>query len=276
MSPRPPSPTEPPVETPAEALDESSGEAPTGSQAVDRAAHLLTLVVRAEVEPTLADLSEQTGFAKSTVSRLVLALERNRLVARSDEGSFTAGELFAMYAVRRAHDEDLPRLVRPVLEELCELTGEAGHLAEARGDAVVFLDQIESTFILGSRDWLGVDVPVHCSALGKVLCAYGTLPLPAGRLETPTECSISTIAQLRTDLEMARDRGWAAAVDELELGLAAIAAPVQVDGRTVAAVGLSGASARLAPELDRVGAIVSAHVAALSAQLSHLPKEGAA
>lgn len=261
---------------PAEAPAETSVDAPTGTQSVDRAAHLLTIVVRAEVEPTLAELSEQTGFAKSTVSRLILALERNRLVARSDEGSLTAGELFATYAVRRAHDEDLPRLVRPVLEELCELTGEAGHLAEARGGTVVFLDQIESTFLLGSRDWLGVEVPDHCSALGKVLYAYGALPLPTGRLETPTERSISTITQLRTDLELARDRGWAAAVDELELGLAAIAAPLQVDGRTVAAVGLSGASARLTPELDRIGAIVSAQVAALSAQLSHSPKEGAA
>ena len=65
-------------------------------------------------------------------------------------------------------------------------------------------------------------------------------------------------------------------MDELELGLTGIASPLQVNGRTVAAVGLSGASARLTPQLDRVGAIVSAHVAALSAQLSHPPKEGAA
>ncbi len=52
------------------------------------------------------------------------------------------------------------------------------NLSVARGDRVVQVAQVDSTYLLGTRDWTEVDVPAHTSALGKVLLAYGVIGLP--------------------------------------------------------------------------------------------------
>ncbi len=94
----------------------------------------------------------------------------------------------------------MARLARPVLEAVGERTGETVHLGVARGDAVVHIGQVESTFLLSARDWNQVDVPPHCSSLGKVLYAYDVLPLPPGRLERRTDRTVTTREALAAEL----------------------------------------------------------------------------
>ena len=71
-----------------------------GTQAVDRAARLLSEVVHSADPMTFTGLSAATGLAKSTTSRLLLALERNGLVRRDDHGRFLPGEMFVSFAWR--------------------------------------------------------------------------------------------------------------------------------------------------------------------------------
>ena len=73
---------------------------PNGTQAVDRAARLLTEVVHAPGSVTFTELAAATGLAKSTTSRLLLALERNGLVRRDEAGRFRPGEMFVRFAWR--------------------------------------------------------------------------------------------------------------------------------------------------------------------------------
>ncbi len=87
-----------------------------GTQAVDRAAALLTLVVEADAAVTFAELSEACGLARSTTSRLLAALERTRLVERVETGEYIGGPLFALYAARHDRNAELARLSRPMLE----------------------------------------------------------------------------------------------------------------------------------------------------------------
>ena len=79
-----------------------SGESGSGTQAVDRAAALLTAIVEADAPVTFAELSESFGLARSTTSRLLAALERGRLVERTGPGEYVGGPLFVLYAAR--HD----------------------------------------------------------------------------------------------------------------------------------------------------------------------------
>jgi IclR family transcriptional regulator, acetate operon repressor len=67
-----------------------------GTQAVDRAAGLLAVVVRAEGPVTITDLYKASGLPRSTTSRLLLALERNQLIRRVKDGAYVPGELFGM------------------------------------------------------------------------------------------------------------------------------------------------------------------------------------
>src|ERR1700724_1054559 len=73
---------------------------PTGSQAIDPAAGLPPPVVDAPDSVTFTELAMSTGLAKSTTSRMLLALERNGLVRRDDAGRFRPGEMFVRFAWR--------------------------------------------------------------------------------------------------------------------------------------------------------------------------------
>jgi IclR family acetate operon transcriptional repressor len=249
---------------------ESPGGAQGGTQAVDRAASLLTLVVESEVAVTFAELSEAAGLARSTTSRLLAALERTKLVERVGTGEYIGGPLFALYAARHDRNAELARLAHPMLETIGEETGETVHLAVANGGRVSHIAQVDSTFLLGARDWTDVEVPSHCSALGKVLLAWKVLEFPEGPLERVTDLTLRTPSALEENLEDARARGFAVTSDELEIGLSGVAAPVfGPEANVVATVGISGPTARLEDRVDHIGRLLMNQTEALSALLRH-------
>jgi len=163
------------------------------------------------------------------------------------------------------------------MEHLSELSRETVNLAVPRGGALVTIDQVDSRYLIGATNWVGVDLPAHCTALGKVLYAFGALPLPLGNLERRTAHSPVDRAQFDHALVEVRRRGWAASLDELELGLAAVAAPVRaVDGTVIAAVSISGPTGRINDYgITKIGDLLVSELRGLSALLGHQPrKEG--
>ncbi len=240
----------------------------TGTRALDRAADLVATVVHADEPMSFADLQDASGLAKSTTSRMLTALERSGLVERDAAGSYVAGRLFWLYAARHDPWEELVRLARPAMEQIGEETGETVHLSVARGERVVQVAQVDSTYLLGTRDWTEVDVPAHCSALGKVLLAWEALALPAGALERLTPATLADRDALRRDGQRTRERGWALTLDELEIGLTGVAVPVfGVHRDVIAALGISGPSPRLEGRLDELGRHLLDQSATLSALL---------
>lgn len=250
----------------------------TGTQAVDRAAALVSTVVHADAPLSFADLQESSGLAKSTTSRMLTALERTGLVERDANGSYVAGSLFWLYAARHDPWEELVRLARPAMERIGEDTAETVHLSVTRGEQVVQVAQVDSRYLLGTRDWTQVEVPPHTSSLGKVFYAWGALPVPEGGLHARTIATITDPEALRRDGARAQQRGYAVTVDELEVGLTGIAVPVHGPrGDVVAALGISGPTARLETRHDELGRHLSSHAAQLSALLrGRAPKEGVA
>lgn len=251
---------------------------PAGSQAIDRAAALLVAVVDSPQPRSFTSLVGELGLARSTTSRLLAALERNRLVQRDGSGGFRPGALFAAYAARQAGDADLVELARPALERLGAQTGETVNLAVPRGDAVVQIAQVDSRYLLGATNWVGVDVPPHCTAIGKVFYAFDAMPPPRSRpeddgaepgLERRTRRSPASADELERDLKAVRRQGWALAWEELEPGLVAVAAPVRAGrGQVVAAISISGATARISrSDAERLARLLKAETESLSALL---------
>lgn len=233
--------------------------APMGTQAVDRAAAVLTAVLGSTDPVTFADLVARTGLPKSTLSRLTTSLERNALLQRTSVGAWQPGTAITDYALSVRPEDDLVRIAQPFLDELGALTGETVNLAIPLAGEVRQIAQVDSTYLLGAVNWLDRPVPFHCSALGRVFLAYGT-PLPTGRLPKLTERTITSRAELADALERVRSEGVAIVDSELEPGLVAVAAPVHSsDDTVVAAVSVSGPSVRLtAAELPSVARAVQA------------------
>jgi len=244
---------------------------------VDRAARLLTEVVHAPGAVTFTELAAATGLAKSTTSRLLLALERNGLVRRDDAGRFRPGEMFVRFAWRGGAEAGLTEVAQPYLDQLGRDTGETVNLGVGRDSVVEQIAQVDSVYVIGATNWLGRAVPLHCTAIGKVLLAYGAAELRPGRLERRTERTITSRAALEAELVAVRQRGYAVIDGELEPGLVAVATPVyRDDGAVVAALSVSGPGTRLTPpRVADAAAACMAQASALSAVLGHRPERAA-
>ncbi len=140
---------------------------------------------------------------------------------------------------------DLRDVARPHLEELVDEVGETATLSiPGDGDAIT-VDFVPSDRYLQGVTRLGRPSVGHASSAGKVLLAFGDVPLPQAPLTRFTPKTITDADALAREIERVRDAGWAAAVDEREPGLCAVAAPVLGRcGSLAAIVALQGPTAR--------------------------------
>ena len=228
----------------------------TGTQAIDRAAELLVRVVESAQPVGVGELSAGSGLPKSTTSRLVGALERRGLVQRAGDRRVSPGPVLLRFA-HRDTSTSLAQLAAPALRRLAELSGETINLGVPTPLGVEHLAQEDTRHFGGGTNWVGRRVPYETTANGKVLVAFN-------------EHAPAT--------EEIRRRGYATAIDELEHGLSAVAAPVLgPDGNAIAALSISGPTMRLTRE--RIAELAPALVEQarfVSARLGHHDQRGAA
>jgi IclR family transcriptional regulator, acetate operon repressor len=241
-----------------------------GTQSIDRAAQVLVHLLETADPPTVGALAARLELPKSTTSRLVGALERQGLVQRNgDGGQLVPGGVLQRYARRETGDAELLDLAAASLDRLAQACGETINVGVPSLGSVELLDQRDSRHFLGSTNWVGRRVPAHGSALGKVFYAFDALPVPSGPL-----APLAPRTRVQPDalgLDEVRARGYATAVEELEPGLWAVAAPVRdATGSVIAALSISGPTVRLRRGLlHRLGRLVVAEARELSARLGH-------
>jgi DNA-binding IclR family transcriptional regulator len=248
-----------------------------GSQAVERAAQLLTIVLEGPEEIAVGELGRAAGLPKSTTSRLLGALERHGLVERGGaRGKVRPGPAVVRFAHSDALRASLADLAQDALQALADASEETVNLAVPTAAGVEHLAQVDSPHIIGAGQWVGRRVEYHCTAVGKVFLAFGAGPEP-GALPRRAAKTLTSRAELDRELERVRTAGWATACDELEPGLASIAAPVRArSGEVVAALSVSGPIFRLTHErLDALRPILIDQTGHLAERLGYRA-EGAA
>ncbi|MFC7495645.1 MULTISPECIES: IclR family transcriptional regulator [unclassified Nocardioides] len=245
-------------------------EGPAGVQSVDRALTILEVLARVG-EAGVTEVAVELGVHKSTAFRLVTTLESHRLVEQtSDRGRYRLGVGVLRLAGATTARLDLVQEARPVCRQLAADTGETVNIAVLSDRSALYLDQVAGSSALQPHNWVGQHIPLHATSNGKVLLsglADDRLTEVLGSLSRYTPLTITTKAKLREELGRVREQGYAVAVDELEEGLTAAAAPVRnAHGDVVASMSVSGPSFRLGP--DRVGDVVPKLVAAAE-EVSH-------
>ncbi len=236
-------------------------------QSADKALAILGAFDEGRRDVGVSELAGELGLHKSTVSRLLATLERRGLVRREGE-RFALGPELARLGALASRGLTLAGAARPSLERLAERTGETVNLAVRDGERALNVLQVDAAHFVGVTDWTGRAAALHATANGKALLAFGDAPLP-GRLARLTPRTITDRGRLRAELERVRSAGFAVTVEELELGLHAVAAPVfDALGSCVAAVSVSGPAYRLEEaRLPAVGELCVAAAADVSARL---------
>ena len=245
-------------------------------QSVDRAVTILELLA-VHGAAGVTQLARELGVHKSTASRLVAALERRRLVEQVEErGRYRLGVGILKLAGATSARLDLVQEARPVCRRLASETGETVNLAVLSGGAALYVDQVSGASSLSSYNWVGQHIPIHATSNGKVLVSELVDPelgRVLGDLVPYTPSTITDRAVLDTQLADVRERGFAVAADELDVGLTAVAAPVRdAHGDVVASVSVSGPSFRFgSARIDELVPLISAATSEISGRLAHQP-----
>lgn len=225
-------------------------------------------------------LADVLSDDKSRVSRTLQTLQEYGLVQRDpDTLAYRLGwRLYTLAA--RASDARLLAAAPAVVADLVADVGETAHLSVLVGDRVLtVISQVSPHSVVGTG-WVGREVPAHCTSSGRALLLdhdvselerlFGGHELPAGGERAPR-----TVQELHERILEAREAGFAAVVDEHEIGMAAAAAPVRDHrNRIVAALNVSGPAFRLEGSLFDAGERLRSAAVELAAAVGWRPLPG--
>lgn len=207
--------------------ENSSGSEPdrgrNGIQVIERAAKILRTLKEDQSGMSLGQIADAVGLPRSTVQRIVGALQKERLViSGANGGKLRLGpELSALAEAARYNIVECCRLH---LTELSQATGETTDLSVLRGPAMIFLDQVPGTHRLRTVSSVGEAFPLTTTANGRACLAQ--LPEDQARdlaaKEWARQGKERDLDAFMEGLARVRETGLAYDLDEHTPGISAI------------------------------------------------------
>lgn len=213
---------------------------------MEKVMRVLDLFSRENPEWGVSEAARALGFPKSTTSLIMSNLAKRRFLRRVGKRRYRLGwHLFELSQILLDTTEFRTE-ARGVMEELSSTWKETTQLAVLDGIQVVYIEKVQPTpAVRTDLSYVGVRLPTHCSALGKVLLASREWEEIASALEdqglpTLTPNTITDLDQLRDELREVQKQGYAYDEEESMVGLCCVAAPIYgCEGEVVAAISLS-------------------------------------
>lgn len=233
-----------------------------GRSATSRALSVLDAFDGGHHTLTLSEIARQTGLPVGTAHRLVGELSAARLLGRRPDGRYEIGAR-VWHLGLLAPPTSLREAALPHLQDLVLSTGHTVHLAVLEGSGALIVERLAGSRTQPTRHSPGGYLPLHCTAVGKVLLAYGPPSLRDEVLRAPTRYTPWTVtdpAAIRRQLEAILTAGHAQSAQEHRQGVWSVAMPVTAPGGVVAALGLLAplTAPRLAGALTPLSAAATA------------------
>ncbi|MFC4767849.1 IclR family transcriptional regulator [Effusibacillus consociatus] len=226
-----------------------------GVKSVERAFQILERVSLAKNGIGVTELAAELNMYKSTIHRVLTTLVNLGYIEQDPQTErYKLGFKLLEVSSRLLDSLDIRREAMPFLQELADWTNEVVHLVVLSKGQVVYIEKVEGTETIRMHSRVGHRAPVHCTGVGKAILAY--LPEAQVReiirqygLEAHTRHTLSTLPDLLADLELVRQRGYALDLQENEMGITCVAAPIfDHTGAVVASVSVSAPTIRMQPE----------------------------
>lgn len=230
-------------------------------QSLSRGLAALDFMVANDEPVRLVDVAAHLGVDKSNASHLLRTLLASSYVEQVEGRRYRATAKLQPPSAPTLEEIIACRtLLHPTLEALVGITSECAHMAVQVGTRVWYVDKIDSPRPLKVDHPIGSLTPLHCTALGKAFLAFGDGG-DTGPLESHTAKTITRKAALDAEIGVTRRRGYAVDDEEFTQGIRCAAAPiVGPSGRMIAAIGVSGPTARIDNQrLAELGGIVHEH-----------------
>lgn len=219
----------------------ASDESAAGGQSVTaRALSILAAFESSTGSLTVAKIAQRAGLPLSTTYRLIAELEEWGGLRRGSDGKYQIG--FRIWELGQMAGRRLRDRAHPFLQDLFDLTHENVHLAIREGTQSLYVDKVYSSRKLPVVSRVGGRLPLHATAVGRVLLAnqpeWFIDAFLQRELEQPTPKTVVEPKVLRGLLEETRADGFSVTMEQMRMGALSVAVPVNFNGATVAAIGL--------------------------------------
>lgn len=198
---------------------------------LQRGLRLLQLFAQSERGLTAKQVTKLSGLPFSTVHRFLVNLETAGYLNCSGEGVYYLGVACFEVGQAAVGQLDIRRLSLPYLQELNQQTRETIHLTVRHGLFAVYVEKLDSPEQLRIHSRIGASVPLYCTAVGKVMLAFTPQEereklLRQLELQRLTPNTVGNMQELRTELYRVQKNGYACDLEEHELHIRCVAAPI--------------------------------------------------
>ena len=250
--------------------EETTGAATNASEKT------LLVLEAAFVHSRFTDIVEATGLAKATTHRILATLQARQFVVVSADGGYLPGPRILSLAGNALERIDISSIAQPHVDRLVEKVHCTVHVGAANGDEILYLVRTDSDKPYRMPSRVGHSIPMHSAGIGKVVLASYTdeeLERFVGRagLRRQTEHTLTTLVELRAEIDQVRARGYALDREENVPGVICVAAPVRDHTGTVK-YGVSISSITLEHTVEQIEAFADEAIAtadAVSAALGY-------
>jgi DNA-binding IclR family transcriptional regulator len=222
---------------------------------LERGLKILEILVKSRAGLSLSQITRQLGLPKSSVHCLLRTFENAGYVYRDATcGKYRVSLSICDLARQALQNISLRDQARQPLHRLAERTGLTVHMAVLEQGSCVLVEKVTPPGVSRTATWLGKQLALHCTAVGKVLLAYST-EADAEQLITNqgfiryNDNTICSVRQLKSELETIRLRGYALDDEEEEIGIRCLGAPIFNDHQqAIAALSIVGDTLRICEE----------------------------
>ena len=231
---------------------ESKTKAGEHRSALGKALLVLHHVTQSRKPIGLAELVDLVELPRQTVHRVLQQLVDARLILRAmQKDRYVVGPALTQLSVQALNSLNTGTPVRAVLETLVGRTGETCNIGTLDQDEVIYIERMEGSAPLHLQLEVGSRVPVHCTAIGKLLLAHQhknirTRLLNSRPLQQFTANTFTDIAVFEEELARIRSQGYSFNNQEYVDGLTAVAVAIRDNkNKVIAALAVHAPSTRM-------------------------------
>jgi DNA-binding IclR family transcriptional regulator len=225
---------------------EGAQEVP-GMKALERAVRVLDILAEHPAGLSLSELAKTSGVPMTTLHRILAVLKDSLFIGETARGSYVVGVGSVVLARAFLDGVDLREVARPVMAELVESTKETCHLGVLASVHVVYLEKVDSPYSVRMHSRVGATNPAVRTAIGRAILAYSPPEVVTEVLVGSDRLFESTLDEDSFEKLLAdvRERGYSCDLQENEVGICCVGAPVfDHTGRVVAGLSVSAPASR--------------------------------
>lgn len=202
-------------------------------QTIDRISQLLEFLSNHKDGIGINEISEKLDLPLSTTHRMLNGLKKNGYISQDIISKrYKLGVGILSLAIHLLNDMDIIKVGKPIIEDLSTKYGQLIFLSVLENDKVTCVDMVNNAERMRFYVQIGSPMPVHCSASGKSIVAYLDEDQINKFLENESRTIYTSYTKLETyeikkELSMVKELGYAVCDEEMEVGVMAISTPIR-------------------------------------------------